>query len=36
MSPMMVRVIAAVLCVVFVAIIVVRRKSLAAKRKPIP
>ena len=36
MTPTMIRVIAAVLCVVFVAIIVVRRKSMASKRKPIP
>ena len=36
MNPTMVRVIAGILCVIFVVIIVIRRKRMASKRKPIP
>ena len=35
-SPTSVRVGAGILCVVFLAIIVARRKKMAAKRRPIP
>jgi len=36
MSPTSVRVGAGILCVVFLVIIIARRKKMASKRKPIP